>query len=299
MGSSSSGQALLSPRVCTKIGLLVNVALAIFKLTAGLIGHSQAMLTDSVHSFSDVAATAVVLVGLGLASRPPDESHPYGHGGIDTLVAVGVTVMLIATGLIMGLGAVRCLFGRTSPVPKDIALFAAIVSILVKEGLFRYTIRVGRLHKSQSVIANAYDHRSDAYSSIGALVGIGAARLGMPYFDPIASIFIAYLIVRMSIHLLKDYISEIIHAAPSKDLIDSIRRIVLSVEGVEDAGKIRVHKVGPNHFLDIDILVDGRMSVTRGHCIATDVKDKLRGNIDSIGDVMVHVEPHEGGLSGA
>ena len=290
---TSAGQGLLSPKACTQIGLLVNVGLAVFKLAAGLLGQSQAMLADSMHSFSDVAATGAVYLGLRVASRPPDQCHPYGHGGVDTLVAVGITLMLIATGLIMGLGAVRCLFGRAIPVPGGIALYAAVTSIAVKEALYRYAIKVGRLHDSPSVIANAYDHRSDAYSSVGALAGITAAKLGMPYFDPIASIFIAYLIVRMSIHLLKDYINEIVHAAPAKEFLDRIREVVISVEGVRDARNIRVHKVGPNRFLDIDVLVDGDISVTTGHVIATRVHEELKRRVDKVGDVMVHIEPYE------
>ncbi len=292
MRSSPSGHILLSPKLCTQIGLVVNVGLALFKLSAGLVGQSQAMLADSMHSFSDVAATGAVYLGLRAASRPPDQCHPYGHGGIDTLVAVGITLMLIATGLIMGLGSVRCLFGRQIAVPKSIALYAAVASIVIKEALYRYAIKVGRLHGSPSVIANAYDHRSDAYSSVAALAGISAARLGVPFLDPIASIAIAYLIVRMSIHLLKDYINEIVHAAPAREVIEEIREVVVSVDGVRDAQNIRVHKVGPSRFLDVDVLVDGDISVTRGHEIATDVREQVRRRLDKVSDVMVHVEPH-------
>jgi cation diffusion facilitator family transporter len=273
----------------------VNVGLAIFKLTAGIIGTSQAMLADSVNSFIDVAATGAVLVGLRMASRPPDRGHPYGHGGIDTLVAVGVTLLLIATGAVIGLGAVRCLFGRISTTPQPIALYAAIVSIGVKETLFRYTIRVGRQANSPSVIANAWDHRSDAYSSVGALVGIAGARLGFTYLDPIASIFIAYLIVRFSIKLLSGNISEIVHAAPPREVTENVSREVRAVEGILGVRDIRMHKVGSTYFLDINVYVSGEISVTEGHDIATAVKRQLRERVDKVGDVMVHVEPLPGG----
>jgi cation diffusion facilitator family transporter len=290
--SSLSKQNLLSPEVCTRIGLWVNIGLAICKLAAGLIGTSQAMLADSVNSFIDVAATGAVLFGLRMARRPPDEDHPYGHGGIDTVVAVGVTLLLIATGAVIGLGAVRCLFGRIETTPQPIALYAAIVSIGVKEAMFRYTIKVGRRANSPSVIANAWDHRSDAYSSTGALVGIAGARLGFAYLDPVASIFIAYLIVRFSIKLLSGNIREIMHAAPPAEMIEQIRHEAVAIDGVADVRNIRVHKVGSSYFLDINIHVSGDMTVTEGHDVATLVKRHLRARVDKVSDVMVHVEPY-------
>jgi cation diffusion facilitator family transporter len=289
---SLSKQHLLSPEVCTRIGLYVNIGLALCKLAAGIFGTSQAMLADSVNSFIDVAATGAVLFGLRLASRPPDEGHPYGHGGIDTVVAVGVTLLLIATGVVVGLGAVRCLFGRIETTPQPIALYAAIVSIGVKEAMFRYTIKVGRRANSPSVIANAWDHRSDAYSSTGALIGIAGARLGLPYMDPIASVFIAYLIVRFSIKLLRSSISEIVHAAPPREMMDLIQEEAAGVEGVVEVRNIRVHKVGSSYFLDVNVYVDGEISVTEGHDVATLVKRHLRERVDKVSDVMVHVEPY-------
>lgn len=289
---SLSKQHLLSPEGCTRIGLYVNIGLAVCKLTAGIIGTSQAMLADSVNSFIDVAATGAVLFGLRLARRPPDEGHPYGHGGIDTLVAVGVTLLLIATGAVIALGAVRCLFGRIATTPQPIALYAAIVSIGVKEAMFRYTIKVGRRANSPSVIANAWDHKSDAYSSTGALVGIAGARLGFTYLDPIASIFIAYLIVRFSIKLLSGNISEIVHAAPPREMTEHIKQEAAGVDGVVDVRDIRVHKVGSSYFLDINVYVSGEISVTQGHDVATLVKRRLRERVEKVSDVMVHVEPY-------
>ncbi len=297
--SPTTKQNLLSPELCTRIGLWVNIGLAVFKLAAGLTGRSQAMLADSVHSFSDVAATATVYFGLRLASRPPDEGHPYGHGGIDTVVAVGVTLMLIATGVVIGLGAVRCLFGRYPTIPQPIAMYAAIASIAVKEGLFRYTIKVGRFSNSPSVIANAWDHRSDAYSSIGALGGIAGARLGLPLLDPIASVFIAYLIVRISIVLLRGNLGEIIHAAPPQSVIEEISREAVEVPGVCGVRNVRVHRVGRSNFLDINIHVSGEISVRRGHDIATMLKRHLKDRVANVADVMVHVEPLSGGETDA
>ena len=282
---------LLSPEACTKIGLWVNIALAAFKFAAGLLGHSQAMLADSMHSLSDVLATGVVFIGLKAAARPADESHPYGHGGIDTLVAVAVTLTLIATGLIIGLGAIKCLFARTYEAPLPIALYAAVISIGLKEGLFRYTIKVGRQSNSPSVIANAWDHRADAYSSVGALVGIAGARLGYPYLDPVAGIFIAYMIIKISVDLFKANVGEVVHAAPPRRVIDQIKKEAMNVAGVQGVRALRMHRVGRTNFLDINIYVEGRISVAEGHRIATLVKRHLSKTIEHISDVMVHVEP--------
>lgn len=284
-------RALTDPQICTLIGLVVNIALTGFKFMAAVVGKSHAMLADSMHSLSDVAATAVVFFGIRIAKRPADECHPYGHGGVDTVVATGVTLVLLTTGLLIGFGGIKSVYSRDLDEPGRIALYAAVVSIVVKEALFQYTIRVGKSANSNSIIANAWDHRSDAYSSIVALVGIAAAKLAMPLFDPIAALLIAYLIVRTSVHLLKDYVKEMVHEAPPKDQVERINRIVNGVKGVKGVRNIRVHKIGPEVFLDLDILVDTEITVASGHAIATEVKLQLQKNLERVGDVMVHIEP--------
>ncbi len=284
-------KVLFDPEWCTVIGLLVNIGLTIFKLVAAVLGQSHAMLADSMHSLSDVAATSLVYFGIRIARRPADECHPYGHGGIDTVVATGVTLVLLTTGLVIGVGAVKSIHSRSVVEPGKIALYAAVVSILVKEALFHYTIRVGKKNNSNSLIANAWDHRSDAYSSIVSLVGIGAARLSLPIFDPIAGFIIAYLIVRTAVHLLKDYVKEMVHEAPPREEIERISQIVSGIDGVRGVRNLRVHRIGPEVFVDLDVLVDSRISVASGHTIATEVKDELKKRLEHVGDVMVHIEP--------
>jgi cation diffusion facilitator family transporter len=289
---SPTGRGIYSPEKCTAIGLWVNIVLVVVKMAAGFYGKSHAMLADSLHSFSDVLATGIVYVGLKASAKPPDEDHPYGHGGIDTLVALGVIVILIATGIFAGLGAVRCIFGRGEvATPGPVAMYAAILSIVVKEVLFRYTHKVGKMSGSPSVIANAWDHRADAYSSIAALIGIVGARLGYTYLDPVAGLFVAYMIIRISVDLIRSNIGEIIHEAPEKQVIETIEREALSVQGVMRVRRARMHRVGRSCFLDIDIQVDGGLTVTAGHDIATRVKLHLRDSMEHVSDVMVHVEP--------
>lgn len=287
-----SRDRLYSAETCTGIGLWVNVCLVAVKLTAGLYGRSHAMVADSLNSATDVVATGIVYVGLKASAKPPDEDHPYGHGGIDTLVAMGVILILIATGIIAGLGAVRCLFGRGElTTPGPVALYAAIFSIVIKETLFRYTMKVGKMTNSPSVIANAWDHRSDAYSSTAALIGIVGARMGYAYLDPIAGLFVSYMIIRISVSLIRSNIGEITHQAPSAETIRTIEKEALAVSGVKRVRRARMHKVGRSCFLDIDVEVQGDLTVTRGHDIATLVKKHLRDSIEHVSDVMVHVEP--------
>ncbi len=287
-----SGKNLYQAEACTRIGLWVNVCLVVVKLTAGLFGRSQALLADSLNSATDVVATGIVYAGLKASARPPDEDHPYGHGGIDTLVALGVILILIATGIVVGLGAVRCLFGRGGlTTPGPLALYAAIFSIAIKETLFRYTRKVGKITNSPSVMANAWDHRSDAYSSLAALIGIVGARMGYTYLDPVAGLFVSYMIIRTSVGLIRSNVGEITHEAPSREMIEDVEREALGVPGVKRVRRTRMHKVGRSYFLDIDIQVDGGLTVTEGHEIATRVKGHLRESIDHVSDAMVHVEP--------
>lgn len=284
-------KALLDPLVCTLVGLVVNIGLTVFKLIAAVMGGSDAMLADSMHSLSDVAATAIVYFGIKIARRPADECHPYGHGGFDTVVATGVTLVLLATGVVIGIKGMSSIHEGDATVPKNLALYAALISIVVKEGLFHYTIKVGRKNKVNSLIANAWDHRSDAYSSIVALVGIGTAKLGLRIFDPIAALMIAYLIVRTAVHLLKDYVKEVVQEAPPREDVERISQIVSRIDGVRGVSNVRVHRIGPEVFVDLDVIVNKDISVASGHAIATEVRDELKKRLERVGDVMVHIEP--------
>ncbi len=285
-------ETLSSPEACTKIGFWVNVCLVVVKMAAGIYGKSNAMLADSLHSLSDVLATGIVYIGLKVSAKPPDEDHPYGHGGVDTLVALGVIAVLIATGLLAALGALRCFFTTdTTATPGTTALYAAVLSIAAKEVLFRYTYRVGKASGSPSVIANAWDHRSDVYSSIAALIGIAGARAGFVYLDPLAGLFVSYMIIRVSIDLIRSNVGEITHEAPAAETIEMIQREALTVPGVRRVRRARMHRVGRSCFLDIDIQVEGGLTVEEGHDIATRVRAHLRDSIEYVSDVMVHVEP--------
>lgn len=285
MNGSSEGTT------CTRIGLTVNILLTGLKLVAGIFGHSQAMIADALHSFSDVVATGGVYIGIKIAERPADKDHPFGHGNADTLAAVFVALILLLTGIYIGVSAFHIILHQAYQTPTNLALVAAVVSILVKEVLYRYTLRVGRRINSQAIIANAYDHRSDAYSSVAALIGIIGAKLGIVLLDPVAGLVIAGLIVRMAFHLMKDNVNILMDGMPSESVVKEVRTTVRSVQGVKSTRETHIHPVGPVNVVNVKILVDKDLSVEEGHNIATLVKETLMQKYQHIKDVIVHVEP--------
>jgi len=294
----------LDGQVCTQIGLLGNILLTAFKLASGLLGHSKAMVADALHSASDVLATGIVFVGLRISNKPADDAHPYGHGNADTIASFMVALILLLTGLYLGYSVAPAFvhFIRQDEVltpPGNIALYAAIVSIIIKESMYHYTIGVGKRLNSQAIIANAWDHRSDAISSIPALIGIFIAQRWefLRIFDPIASLIIAIMIFRISLHLLHSSVDIIMDESPSKETIQEISKIATGVEGVALVHDLRVHQRGPDRTVDIKIEVDGQTTVSNGHAIAGRVKASLIKSDLRIVDAMVHVNPVEDSIS--
>lgn len=276
---------------CTRIGLLVNVLLTGLKLAAGILGRSQAMIADALHSFSDVMATGGVYIGFKIAERPADRDHPFGHGNADTLAAVFVALILLLTGVYIGVSAFHIILHQEYHAPTNLALGAAVVSIVVKEILFRYTLKVGRRVNSQAIIANAWDHRSDVYSSIAALIGIVGAKLGLVFLDPVAGLVIAGLIIRMAFHLMKTNVNILMDGMPDEGTLKEVIETTIQVDGVEGTRETRIHPVGPRNIVDTKVLVDKNLSVEEGHNIATRVKETLMKSHKDIKDVIVHVEP--------
>lgn len=288
----STRDYFLDGEVCTKIGLYVNIALTAFKLTAGIVGHSKAMVADSIHSASDVLATGIVFVGLRISRKPADDKHPYGHGNADTIASFLVALILLLTGLYLGYSAVHVFVHKHLVTPGKIALYAALVSIIIKEAMYHYTVRVGRRLNSQAIIANAWDHRSDAFSSIPALIGIFVARVwNVPILDPIASLIIACMIFRIALHLMHSSVDIIMDEAPGSATIRKISEIASNVDGTLNISDVRVHQRGPNRTVDIKIEVDGNITVNEGHSVAGRVKTALIDSDLRIVDAMVHVNP--------
>jgi cation diffusion facilitator family transporter len=276
---------------CTRIGLWVNILLTIAKLAAGILGNSKAMVADSLNSAMDVLATGIVLVGLRFSKKPADSKHPYGHGNADTIASFLVALILLLTGLYMGYSAMHVLIHGHMLKPGSIALYAAIASIVIKEAMFHYTIRVGKRENSQAIIANAWDHRSDVLSSGAALVGIFAARRGILILDPVAGLVITIMIFRIALHLIHSSVDIIMDESPDPETIQDISNIISRVHGVVNVRDVKVHQRGPDRTVDTKIEVDGQIAVNEGHDIAAEVKTALTSSDLRIVDVMVHVDP--------
>ncbi|MFC2092163.1 cation diffusion facilitator family transporter, partial [Elusimicrobiota bacterium] len=189
---------------CTIIGLFTNAFLTVLKLSVGIIGQSHALIADSIHSLSDGFATFITYIAIKISNKPADEDHPYGHGNIETIASWFVAVLLLLTGIYLGYSAIHAIYHKNYFIPHMITMWIALLSAISKEILYRYTIFVGKLVNSPAIKANALDHRSDAFSSIGALIGIIAARFGYPFLDPLAGIIISAMIIKMGLHIFRE-----------------------------------------------------------------------------------------------
>lgn len=277
----------------TWLGMAGNVLLTAVKAVAGVVAGSTAMVADAFHSASDIAGSIVVLGGLKLASKPPDASHHYGHGRMEAVVAKLIAILLVATGLGIGWSAIGVLRGGEIAVPGTLALGAAVLSILAKEGMYRYAIAVGRRIESNAVIADAWHHRTDALSSVAALIGVGGARLGVTWLDPAAGLVVAAMILRSGAKIYLDAVRELIDTAPPKELVREIGAWALTVDGVKSVHEVRARYYGPKILVDLKLCVNRRVTVQAGHDIGKKAKQAIIEHIPNVDDVLVHVNPCE------
>jgi len=281
-------------------GLIVNIILTAFKFLAGIIGQSAAMVADAAHSLSDLASDVVVILCFRYIKNPIDETHNYGHGKIETLSTAIVGSMLLVVIFFIASSSVEELLrffrGEVIPRPAPIALIAAILSISSKELLYRYTLKVGKEIESPLIIANAWHHRSDAFSSIGTMIGIGGAIfLGEKWriLDPLAALFVSVLILKVAIDILKDSISELIETSVDDKLKNEIFDTVSKVKGVKDYHKLRIRRIGNYYSMSLHILVDKSMTVKDAHDISYNVEEEIRKLLGPETIVTTHLEPYE------
>ena len=275
----------------TWIGAIGNVLLSIIKFIAGIVGHSEALVADAVHSLSDLVTDIVVLVSLKFSKKPVDETHPYGHGRVETVGTGILGVILVAVAVTLFWEAVGTIKAGVNYIPTYTAVFGALISIVVKEWMYRYTVRAGRRINSSSLVANAWHHRTDALSSIATLFGVGAAMMGWPIFDPIAALIVTFLILKVGWNTMKDAFMDIIDTAVTKDVRDSIVSVAMGTEGVLGYHDLKTRKMGSEILVDIDIEVSADMSVTEAHNIAVEVRNNIREGVEHIADVLVHIDP--------
>lgn len=278
----------------------VNVVLLLFKFVAGIIGHSSAMIADAAHSLSDFVTDIIVLVFVKISHKPQDKSHDYGHGKYETLALtiIGIALMAVAIGIIVK-GAMKIAAwskGEVLLAPGKLAFWAAIVSIILKEAVYRYSIIKARKLNSKAVEANAWHHRSDALSSIGTAIGIGGAIfLGERWtiLDPIASVVVGAFIVKVAFDLLKNGIGDLMEQSLPDEVEAEIMQMVSSLPGVTEPHDLRTRRIGNHYAIELHILMDGNISLKEAHDKASEVEDLLRQRYGEETHVAVHVEPME------
>ncbi len=282
----------------TLVGSVINVVLLLFKFVAGIIGHSAAMLADAVHSLSDFVTDVIVLVFIHISGKPQDKSHDYGHGKYETLAMtlIGVALLLVALG-ILNSGAMKIklwLDGEQLEAPGTIALWAALLSVVLKEGVYRYSMIKARQLNSPAVEANAWHHRSDALSSIGTAVGIGGAIfLGQRWtvLDPIASVVVGIFIVKVSVSLLRRGIGDLLEQSLPDAVEEEILQQVAALPGLSKPHDLRTRRIGNHYAIELHILMDGNITLREAHDKASEVEETLKSHYGQETHVAVHVEP--------
>lgn len=274
------------------ITIIINLLLSLMKFVAGFIGHSQAMISDAVHSASDVVSTIAVIFGVNMSMKKSDDDHPYGHERIESIFSIILAMMLFATGMGIGLTAIKTIInGSEIVIPGKIALGAAIVSIAVKEWMYHYTKHTAVKINSSSMLADAWHHRSDALSSVGSLIGVAGAILGFPICEPIASIIICIFIAKAAADIFFDSVNRLVDRACTDEEIEKIKACITEIDGVMRIDKLMTRRFGSKIYVDLEIAEDGGISLNEAHRIAEAVHDNIENKIENIKHCMIHVNP--------
>ncbi|MCX4307286.1 MAG: cation diffusion facilitator family transporter [Acetatifactor sp.] len=280
-------------RVST-VSIIANAVLTVFKLLAGVLANSGAMISDAVHSASDVFSTVVVIIGIRISRKDSDRNHPYGHERLECVAAIVLSTILAATGLGIGYSAVKKIAGgdyASLAVPGLAALLAAVVSIVVKEGMYQYTKVHARRIDSSALMADAWHHRSDALSSVGALIGIAGARLGFPILDPVASLAICFFIEKAAYEIFMDAVDKMVDKACDEETEAALKECAAAQEGVLGVDLLQTRVFGNKIYVDIEIRADGAETLRRAHETAERVHDSIEKSFPRVKHIMVHVNP--------
>jgi len=274
------------------ITIIANAILAAFKFICGIIGKSNAMISDSVHSFSDVLSTIIVIIGLKISNKNADKEHPYGHERMECIAAFVLASMLFVTGILIGIEGVKNIFISSDiKIPTIIALVAAIISIVVKELMYWYTIFYAKKIKSEALKADAWHHRSDAFSSVGSLIGIAGSMLGLTILDSVASIIICGFIIKVSYDIFKDSLDKVVDHSANYDTILKIEKQAYEIDGVLNVDLIKTRMFGNKIYIDLEISADKNMTLEKAHNIAHQVHDRIEEELKDVKHCMVHVNP--------
>lgn len=278
--------------------IIGNILLSVFKFIAGIFGGSKAMIADALHSASDIVATTVVYIGIKIAKKPYDKEHPYGHGKVEPIAAgfVGITLVFAAVMIIKGI--IEAIINHSFVTPTFLALGAAVLSVVIKEIMYRATYSAGKKINSQSIMADAVHHRADALSSVGTFFGILGSMAGkwfnihiLEYLDPLAGALVACMIFKIAYDILKHSLKGLMDAAPDGDKIREIEESVSELDGIESVSWIKARYMGQHLYVDMEIKVNSSITVKAGHDIADLAKKHIKSNVNDVRDVLVHIEP--------
>lgn len=282
----------------TFLGSFVNLLLVVFKFIAGIVGHSAAMIADAVHSLSDFITDIIVIIFVAISGKPEDSDHSYGHGKYETLATavIGIILFFVGVGiLISGIKAiVGALQGEPLQAPSLLALIAAVISVVVKEALYHYTVKRGKALGSSSVVANAWHHRSDALSSIGTAIGIGGAVfLGEQWriLDPIAAVVVSIFIVKVAVELIKPCIDELVERSLPEEVEQRIHALILQSPQVSSPHHLRTRRIGSCIAIEVHIRMDGQISLSEAHQVASDIERRLKAEFGEKTHIGIHMEP--------
>lgn len=279
----------------SRVSIYINLVLSAAKFFAGIVASSGAMISDAVHSASDVFSTIIVMIGIRISGKDADEEHPYGHDRLECVAAIVLAVVLLITGIWIGYGGLQKIFHGsydTLTVPGLLALIAAIVSIIVKEGMFWYTRNAAKRISSAALMADAWHHRSDALSSIGSFVGILFARIGFPIMDSIASVVICIFIIKASVDIFKDAIDKMVDKSVDEKIEDEIRQTVLQDDGVLEIDLLHTRTFGSGIYVDLEFSADSTLSLEESHTIAERVHNTIEQKFPNVKHIMIHVNPY-------
>ncbi len=276
------------------ISIILNCLLTLIKFISGVISKSSAMISDSVHSLSDVLSTFVVIIGVKISNKKADSDHPYGHERIECVSAIILSGMLFIIGALIGINGIKNVTNSSNLVmPGVLALIASIISIISKEAMYQYTIRVSKKINSAALKADAWHHRSDALSSIGSFIGILGSRLGFKVFDPLASVIISLCIIKVSIDIFKDAIDKMVDKSCDKEVIDKVISVIEKNESVKNIDDIKTRQFGNKAYVDVEISVDENLLLKDAHKVAEEIHDSVENEINIVKHCMVHVNPYE------
>ena len=274
------------------LSIAVNLTLSAFKLFCGIFGHSEAMISDSAHSLSDVFSTFIVIIGIRLASKKSDVDHRYGHERLECVAAVFLSVLLGLAGLGIGFSGIRSILGeRTYTAPSVIAAAAAVVSVVVKEIMYHFTKRTAKKIGSDALMADAWHHRSDALSSVGSFAGIMGARLGFPAADPLAGVIICAFILHSAFEIFKDAADKMVDKSCDEETESKMALTALGTEGVMSLDMLKTRLFGSRIYVDIEISADKDLSLLKAHAIAQNVHDRIESEFPLVKHCMIHVNP--------